>query len=247
VLILRFYYAAFCGFYDLAERLLIKHPEQVNLAGGFVLAPLPAALSKRHFRVADLLSKHDADVDVRDQNAWTPLHGTTTKPESVDITRWLLEHGANASAQSHFSQTPLHHATHNADLETVRVLLEYKSDVGLRDTSDGHTPLHEILRHVGSSTERNVLETVWLLLEYGADPNTRRTDGLTPLHRASSYGSTVATRLLLRYGLGYGANEKDEEGRTPFQVASLCGHNKIMKMLSEHPVVPEDFVYCSDV
>ena len=47
------YYAAFCGFYDLAERLIMAHPEQVNLAGGFILAPLPAALSKRHFRVAD--------------------------------------------------------------------------------------------------------------------------------------------------------------------------------------------------
>jgi ankyrin repeat protein len=226
------YYAAFCGFYDLAERLIIKHPEQVNLAGGFILAPLPAALSKRHFRVADLLSKHGAVVDIQDQNAWTPLHVTTTNLESVDITRWLLKHGANASAQSHFSQTPLHHATHNADLETVRVLLEYKSDTGLRDTSEGHTPLHEILRHVGPSTERKVLEIVWLLLEYGADPNTRRSDGLTPLHRASSYGSLWVTRQLLRHGANI--DEKDEEGRTPFKIASLCGHGEIMKLLLEH-------------
>jgi hypothetical protein len=28
------YYAAFCGFYDLAERLIMKHPEQVNARGG---------------------------------------------------------------------------------------------------------------------------------------------------------------------------------------------------------------------
>jgi hypothetical protein len=35
------YYAAFCGFYDLAERLIMKHPEQVNARGGRILFPLP--------------------------------------------------------------------------------------------------------------------------------------------------------------------------------------------------------------
>ena len=231
------YYAAFCGFYDLAERLITKDPKQVNLAGGYVLAPLPAALSKRHFRVANLLRRHGADVDIRDQNAWTPLHTTTTKPESVDITRWLLEHGANANAQTDFNQTPLHHATHNADLETVQVLLEYKPDIGLRDTSDqSHTPLHEILGHVERWTESKVVEIVWQLLKSGADPNTRRTDGLTPLHRAICYGSFVVTHLLLIYGANI--DEKDEEGRTPFQLASLCRHDTIMTLLSEKGARP---------
>jgi hypothetical protein len=46
------YYAAFCGLYDLAERLVTKHPDQVNAHGGRILAPLPAALYKRHFRLS---------------------------------------------------------------------------------------------------------------------------------------------------------------------------------------------------
>ena len=33
------YYAAFCGFYDLAERLIMKHPELVNAQGGRSFAP----------------------------------------------------------------------------------------------------------------------------------------------------------------------------------------------------------------
>ncbi len=57
------YYAAFCGFYDLAERLVVKHPEQVQAVGGRVLAPLPAALRGKHFRVADLLHQHGAALD----------------------------------------------------------------------------------------------------------------------------------------------------------------------------------------
>jgi hypothetical protein len=59
------YYAASCGFYDLAARLIMKHPEQVNARGGRNLFPLPAALHRKYFSVADLLHKHGAVVDVR--------------------------------------------------------------------------------------------------------------------------------------------------------------------------------------
>ena len=48
------YFAAFCGFYDLAECLIMRHPEQVNARGGLNVSPLPAALYKRHFNVAQL-------------------------------------------------------------------------------------------------------------------------------------------------------------------------------------------------
>ena len=49
------YYAAFCGLYDVAERLITKQPDQVNACGGRNLFPLPAALCKKHLHVADLL------------------------------------------------------------------------------------------------------------------------------------------------------------------------------------------------
>ena len=44
------YYAAFCGFYDLAERLITKHPDQVNARGGRILAPLPAEIGRASCR-----------------------------------------------------------------------------------------------------------------------------------------------------------------------------------------------------
>jgi hypothetical protein len=70
------YYAAFCGFYDLAERLIIKHPDQVNARGGRNLFPLPAALYKTHFRVANLLYRHGAVVDVQgDDELYSTLRG----------------------------------------------------------------------------------------------------------------------------------------------------------------------------
>jgi ankyrin repeat protein len=84
------YYAALCGFYDLAERLITNHPEQVNARGGRIHAPLPAALYKRHFRLTNLLHKHGADVDCRGNYERTPIH-TASIDGSVDVIRWLLE------------------------------------------------------------------------------------------------------------------------------------------------------------
>jgi hypothetical protein len=81
------YYAAFCGFYDLAERLIMKHPDQVNAYGGWILFPLPAALYNRHFHVADLLYRHGAVVDVQGDDKFTPLHAASRSHGQVDIMR----------------------------------------------------------------------------------------------------------------------------------------------------------------
>ena len=228
------YYAAFCGFHDLADRLIMKHPEQVNALGGLVLAPLPAALSKRNFRVADLLWKHGAVVDVRDRDEWTPLHAAGYSG-NVDILRWLLNHGANARAQDTRRRTPLHRAARAGGLGAVQVLLEHIQDVNFQDDY-GDTPLHDILARFHPSQEGEVVEIARRLLEHGADPNMRPRSGSTPLHGASSHGSLEVARLLLSYGANIDA--KDEEGMTPFQVASLRGHDDIIKLLLEHGAVP---------
>ena len=226
------YYAALCGFYNLVERLIMKHPEQVNVACGFILAPLPAALSKRHFRVADLLSKNGAAVDVRDREGWTPLYVVAGLLHSVDIMRWLLKHGANSSAQTGDCRTPLHRAAYSANLGAVQLLLEYNPDIGLRDQY-GDTPLHHILDHIGHFPEGRVVEIVRLLLEYEADPNIRTRSGSTPLHRASSRGSLEVTRLLLSHGAN--VDEQDNNSRSPFQVASS---EELRKLLLENGAVP---------
>jgi ankyrin repeat protein len=225
------YYASFCGFYDLAERLIMKHPEQVNLAGGLTLYPLLAALSKRHFRVADLLFKHGAVVDVRDREEWAPIY-EVARSGSVDIMRWLLNHGADASAQTDLGRLSLHRAAFNENLEAVQLLLEYNPDINLQDNY-GDTPLHDILARIGPSTEGKVVEIVRRLLEYGADPNIRPRTGSTPLHQASSCGSLEVACLLLSHGAN--VDEQDDHGRTPFQVASS---DELRKLLLEHGAVP---------
>jgi len=49
------YYSALCGFYDLVEHLVKKHPQHVNAFGGKYDYPLVAALHGGDIRVAELL------------------------------------------------------------------------------------------------------------------------------------------------------------------------------------------------
>ena len=223
------YYAAFCGFYELVDSLIKKHPELVNSRGGRIYAPLQAALYKRHFSVANLLYGHGAVVEVRGGGEETPLHRASQ--EYVDIMRWLLDHGADPNARTCYDYTPLFYATWY--LEAVQVLIENNADVNMQN-NNGETPLYNVFTRGRSD---NIADIVQRLLEHGADPNIRNNDDSTPLHRASSNGWLEAARLLLSYGAK--VDEQDKNGMTPFQLAASRGHDEIRKLLLEHGAVPQ--------
>jgi ankyrin repeat protein len=227
------YYAAFCGFYDVAERLIIKHPDQVNARGGHNLFPLPAALCKKHFRVANLLYRHGAVVDVLGKDQYTPLHAASFHGQ-VDILRWLLNHAADANARASFYITPLIQAADAMQLEAVQVLLEHNAGTNLQSI-DSETALHWVL-YSGVSEGKVLVDIVRRLLEHGADPNIRDSNLRTTLHKASSHGFLDVARLLLGYGVK--VDEKDKSGMTSFQVAASEGHDEMMKLLLEHGALP---------
>ena len=227
------YYAAFCGFYDLVECLIKRHPEQVNARGGRILSPLPAALSKRHFHVANLLYTHGAFVDVQGQFKYTPLH-LVSFTDKVDIMRWLLDHGADTNARSLSRYTPLSEAAHARHPEAVQVLLEHNVDIDSQSIYGG-TPLYGTL--TGHGQDENAVIIIQRLLEHGADPNIPNDAHRTPLHEASSRGSLEVARLLLSYGAK--VDEKDEDGKTPLQVAESESHEELMKLLLAHGAVPQ--------
>jgi ankyrin repeat protein len=227
------YYAAFCGFYDLAERLIMKHPDQVKARGGRNLFPLQVALYKKHFSVADLLYTHGAVVDVQGYTEFTPLHRASADGQ-IDIVRWLLDHGAEINARDDVRWTPLYIAAYSRRLEAVQVLLEHNADTNSQSMS-GETPLYGVLTILGS--EEEVVDIVRRLLEHGANPNIRTTDDSSALHKASYRGWLEAAQLLLRYGAK--VDERDGGGKTPFQVAASEGHDELTKLLVEHGAVPQ--------
>ena len=230
------YYAAFCGLHDLAERLIMKHPEQVNARGGHILAPLPAALYKKHFGVADLLRRHGAVLNVLGLFKWTPLHAASHFGRA-DIVRWLLNNGADANSRTNTgsSWTPLHIAVHSMEVEPIPILLEHNADINSQ-CSEGKTPLYEAISLLASFPEGMVVDIVRQLLEHGADTNILDHRHSTVIHQASSRGWVEVARLLLQYGAN--VDVKDRKGRTPLQITSTEGYDSVTKLLLEHGAVP---------
>ena len=249
------YYASLCGFHDLAEHIIVEHPEQVNARGGHNFAPLAAALHKRQFTVADLLHRHGAVVDIPSISRRTPLQiasgpGVMDADARIDVVRWLLDHGADADAKSQMDDlsTPILLAAVNGYLEVVRMLLEHGVDINAA-SKRGHTSLRQ-------ATCFGHVEIVRLLLQHGADTDARDQDHSTPLHVASSptelevarrtlvYNPELesrreleAARLLLEHDAEVDA--KNKTGRTPLHLASLDGYTEAVRLLLDHGANPD--------
>ena len=79
-------------------------------------------------------------VNARDAKDNTPLHLASQnafhEPPVIafsNVTRLLLEHGADVNAQDNNRQTPLHVAAQRGCIDIVRVLLEHGANVGAKD------------------------------------------------------------------------------------------------------------------
>ena len=179
------YYASLCGFRDLAEHIIKRHPEQINAIGGRRHSPLAAALCKEHFHVAELLLQHGASVDVINYDNQTLLQVASAEGRN-DVTRWLLDHGADMGSPRDDLGAPIHLATAHGHLQVIQTLLEYGVDINSAD-NDGRTALH-----IASSSGK--VEIVRLLLDRGANANAVEKDGSTPL---SLTWTTEVERLLL--------------------------------------------------
>jgi ankyrin repeat protein len=219
------YYAALCGFHDLAEQIIIKHPQQVNTTGGYYVSPLGAALNGWHLKIAQLLYEHGAEVDV--QGGWNrTLLGAASSSGHLEIVQWLLIRGANLTVLDQgddIGWTPLHAAVFYKRVEVCRLLLQYKADIHAHNNK-GRTPLHDAARRYEVNIAR-------LLLEHGADVNARDNWRSTPLHLAAEDGSLDVARLLVEHGANI--DTEDNEGRTAFQVASEEGNHDVVKFLSD--------------
>ena len=189
------YYAALCGFHDLAEHLITEHPQDVNADGGHYLRPLVAALAGEHFQTVDLLRHNDADLDVRGRYGMNSLHAAA-RSGNFEVVRILIEYNpADIDSRGRDGWTPLIWASrgdHFKDGSVLRLLLEHGADINAQDEM-GRTVLHW-----GTISEK--LEVVRLLLEHGADVGAKKNDGNTALQEAADRGREEVVELLREYG-----------------------------------------------
>lgn len=127
-------------------------------------------------------------------------------------------------------ESVLHWPAHNNHVEIVRLLLDHGAPIEVDEIGlYGGKPLHWASEHAPESTA--------LLLERGADPNSRNLhpgefQGFTPLHMMARQPeqSLEVARLLLAAGAD--PSLMDAKGRTPLDVAKESGREATIKFLT---------------
>ena len=227
------YYAALCGFHDLAERLLDARPQDVNARGGHPTyrTSLHAAVIMEHLNMVPLLLERGAYVDSRCGQHKTALYMASSRGNAV-VVQLLIDHGADVNVECHDKDddvddvkwTPLLVASEKGRPENARVLLEHGAYVNHQDT-DGKSPLHFASRYPSDDFVR-------LLLDNGANIAALDIWGNTALHEASYHKRIAVVQLLLKYGAD--VNAKNNPGHTPFHDAARRGHLEVVRLLLDH-------------
>jgi ankyrin repeat protein len=126
------------------------------------------------------------------------------------------------AAPSAADQPPLITAARNADVATVRALLQQNADVNAAE-GDGATALHW-------ASYRDQVEMADLLIRSGARVNAANDLGATPLWLAAQNGSVAMAQRLLEAGAD--PDHALLAGETPLMVASRAGSAAIVDLLA---------------
>jgi ankyrin repeat protein len=180
----------------------------------YVAAMLPAGAPS-----VRLLLEVGADVEAQTVLGATALFPAATT--SAEITKLLLDHGANPNARAKSGATPI---LMTRGAEVIGLLLAGGADARARSKA-GETALME-------AAIRGDVAGAKLLLDKGADVNAADHRGYTALLLAAQYDgdSPELLRLLLAHGADPTAVA---EGETALSLASKRGETEVTKLLRE--------------
>ena len=171
-------------------------------------------------RVRELVEDHGVNVNVRDENNWSPILCASAY-DHLSVLKFLVQNGANVDSTGRMFNsmtTPLEMACFNGHYAVVLFLLNHGANV-----NHGRlTPLH-------NACEGGRLRIAQLLLACGADLATTDPFGKTPLHSACLLGRLPLVRLLLAHGANMSAT--DQIGKTPLHSACMWGRLSLIQLL----------------
>ena len=183
--------------------------------------------SHGYSEIARALLGYDADAEAQGFEGWTLLH-YASRDGHVDVARFLLERGADAShanSQDHDKSTPLHQASGFGHIDIVRVLQPFFSSMARMPMSRVSLPG---LRSTWLPKKDNLrLCDCYSIAAKNA--NAKHEDQQTPLSLALSKGRLEVAQLSLEDGAE--VNSLDWPERSPLHGALENGQFDVMLLL----------------
>lgn len=202
---------------------LIKRGADVGARDSDGRTPLMNAAVSRP-DLMPLLIENGADVGAVAQSARdrgkTALMFAAERNPDPEVSRFLIEKGAEVDARDEDGRTSLMWAVSHGSPEVVALLIQRGADVNAKDHYGG-SPLRgwayageKVYTRTGDSVKK-----LSLLADNGAKIDVRDREGRTPLMAAmhGNGGSPAAATLLIERGANVDARDKD--GRTPLMHA----------------------------
>jgi ankyrin repeat protein len=158
------------------------------------------------------LLRADADPDIGDRRALTPLH-VASRAGASGVVGALLEHGAAVDARDNErGWTPLHEAVSGRHADVARLLLESGADPDAGNGVDPPSPL-------GFAVSESSLELARLLVDGGADGSLDYGD-IPLIHEALQLAHDEDPEMIrLLVDAGARLDQRDREGRTVLEAA----------------------------
>jgi uncharacterized protein len=160
------------------------------------------------------LELEKVDINHKDETGYTPLIKAVMKGHVAFIT-FILEEGADPDAQTDEGFTALMAASESGETVILKLLLDHKADPNIKNFR-GATSLH-IAASLGNT------EIIKILIESEADATIRdNTSQKSFIEIESSREVTTKT-----------GDENIISGLTALDIAQICGHHDMIKILSE--------------
>jgi ankyrin repeat protein len=184
--------------------------------------------------VLELLIKHGAQVNVRNLQNETPLHGAASYG-NANAVELLLRNGADVKALDNAGRTPLHEAAECGAVNVMGMLIEHGADPNGADR-EGDTPLLVLLGSHSLSKGR-MIDYATQLIGRGVRLNVQNREGATALQKAAALGSPALLEAMLNRGAG--VNTSSSGGWTALHSAVSSGNAACVELLLKHGAKPD--------
>ena len=219
-----FHYFAKSGSYDLVK-VVADMGNDINLKTNNGKNCLDIAADRGHFNLCrTLISKHNADVKLPDNDGWSAVHYFARKG-SYDLVKVVADMGNDIKLETNKGKNCLHIAAHYGHFNLCRTLIsKHNFDVLLPD-NDGCNALHYF-------AENGSYELVKVVADMGTDIKMQTNKGKNCLHIAAD-NSHLNLCMTLINEHNFDARLPDDDGWTAFHYFARNGSYDLVKVVAD--------------